>query len=245
MSIKVMAWLWDNATVEGTALLMLLAIADHANDEGQCFPSVATLARKVRVSERQAQRLILQLEQAGAIDIDRGVGRNHTSHYTIKGVASVTFTAEREQVKGDIQREKVTSSAVKGDIAMSPEPLKEPSLTTTLTTTSVVPVAKPKAEAGCVVPNIPLPVQVFKEVTGKWPARAWWEDVALVDDLGRWRTVVKEWIGRSYNPGAVVKMLKVYHDGWNDQMQAQVRVREKRTGIIIDPVTGERREVLI
>lgn len=151
MSIKIQAWVWENAAdVKGTDLLMLLAIADHANDEGICWPSVGTLAAKCRVSERQAQYIISRLEAADILEIERGVGRNHTSLYTIKGAADCTITTtERVQptapirktkvqptapigeIKGAIQREKVQSSAEKVQ-PIAPEPSIEPPITTTI-----------------------------------------------------------------------------------------------------------------
>ena len=60
MSIKWSGMVWHNSQQTGSGLLVLLAIADHANDDGICWPSVARLARMARVSERQCQRLILR-----------------------------------------------------------------------------------------------------------------------------------------------------------------------------------------
>lgn len=134
MSIKTTNWVWDHSTESGTNKLMLLAIAEYADDDGVCWPSIARLAQRVCVKERQAQRLIKQLEQSGAIEVRRGVGRNHTSVYVIKGVAEYTIPdAEKVQSctpfdagKGVIQGEKVSSRAIKGVIAMTPDPSLDP-----------------------------------------------------------------------------------------------------------------------
>ena len=146
MSVKIMSKVWEESRQTGTALLMLLAIADHANDDGVCWPSVARLAQRARVQERQAKNLIAQLEAAGELSVQRGQGRTNTSIYVVKvangdynpaDVERATHRAEQvfgilEKVqssaeKGAIQREKVQSSALKGAIAIAPEPL-EPSL---------------------------------------------------------------------------------------------------------------------
>jgi len=52
----------------------LLAIADHANDpDGLAWPSVWTVARKARLSERQAQRVLRKLRDAGLLEVvERG-----------------------------------------------------------------------------------------------------------------------------------------------------------------------------
>ena len=70
MSIKVMTWTWDNTSVGGTELLVMLALADCANDEGgHCWPSISTLARKCRIDQRTAQRVLKRLADAGLITI--------------------------------------------------------------------------------------------------------------------------------------------------------------------------------
>lgn len=67
MSIQVMSEVWAFAAQKGTKLLLLLAIADFANDEGQTFPSLATLSTKIRMSERNTQYLLRALEVEGAL----------------------------------------------------------------------------------------------------------------------------------------------------------------------------------
>lgn len=84
MSVKHMSRIWDSAPVEGTALLMLLAIADHANDDGQCWPRMERLAQKCRVSLRQARRLINQLQEQGHIETRRGGGRGNYNMIQLK-----------------------------------------------------------------------------------------------------------------------------------------------------------------
>jgi DNA-binding transcriptional regulator YhcF (GntR family) len=124
MSIKIMTWIWENSLEEGTNLLMLLAIADHANDDGVCWPSIERLAQRARVKERQAQYIIKNLEANGAIEVQRGVGRNNTSLYFVKGAPDCTFS-QKEKVQSSVK--KVQSSALKGAVAIAPEPL-EPSI---------------------------------------------------------------------------------------------------------------------
>lgn len=47
-----MTHVWDNAPFKGATLMTLLALADSANDEGWCWPSMKTLTEKTRQSER-------------------------------------------------------------------------------------------------------------------------------------------------------------------------------------------------
>lgn len=128
MSIKVTETVWEHSQQTGTALLMLQAIAWHANDNGFCWPSVATLARKCRISTRHAKRLIRQLEEAGEIAVDVGGGRGYASTYKVllvNGDMPDTVSERKGDMqgqKGDIQGKTVTSGVAKGDTATSPEP---------------------------------------------------------------------------------------------------------------------------
>jgi hypothetical protein len=87
MSIKLMTYVWDHSNHSGTELLMLLALADHANDDGLCWPSIARLAARCRLQPRQAINVLHKLEQAGDITVQRGGGRGLVSHYCVKGAA--------------------------------------------------------------------------------------------------------------------------------------------------------------
>ena len=67
MSIRLMAEVWrtDLPTVEK---MVLLVIADHANDEGtQSYPSQATIANKASISVRTVQRAVNSLVSEGYI----------------------------------------------------------------------------------------------------------------------------------------------------------------------------------
>lgn len=47
--------------------LVLLALADNANDEGECFPSIATISRRACTDERRTYRILKSLESANQI----------------------------------------------------------------------------------------------------------------------------------------------------------------------------------
>lgn len=69
MSIKVMSWVWDNSPYDGKALLVHLALADFANDSGECWPSQTTLARKARCTDRHVRDVIRMMQTDGYIEI--------------------------------------------------------------------------------------------------------------------------------------------------------------------------------
>lgn len=102
MSIEVMSRVWKHSKAEGTELLLLLAIADYADDHGVAHPYKSQLAKKCRVSERTVQRLIKKMESDGEIEIRRVDGRGNRAIIKIK-------SGKESAKKGDIQ------GAEKGD----------------------------------------------------------------------------------------------------------------------------------
>ena len=61
MSVKVMAYVWD-LELQPNKKFILLAYADHANDNGESiFPSNETVAKKTGTSVRTVQRLKKEL----------------------------------------------------------------------------------------------------------------------------------------------------------------------------------------
>jgi hypothetical protein len=83
MSIRIMSRVWDSGVTDRGELLVLLALADFCNDAGECWPAVASIARKARMDERSVRRILRKLEGAGWLTSDIGGGRHGCSRYTI------------------------------------------------------------------------------------------------------------------------------------------------------------------
>lgn len=78
-----MTLVWDSSPYKDGSLLLLLALADFANDEGVCFPGVPTLAKKCRMDDRSIRRILRKFEEDEIISIETQHGRNHTNIYHI------------------------------------------------------------------------------------------------------------------------------------------------------------------
>lgn len=85
VSIKVASRVWDLATHRrGTELLTLLALADFSDDNGESYPSLAQLAKKVRLTVRQLCHILHSLEADGDIRRMRSTGgRNRRTRYIV------------------------------------------------------------------------------------------------------------------------------------------------------------------
>lgn len=83
MSIAVQTRVWAYSNGRGSALLLLIAIADFADDNGCAFPSVETLAAKIRLDRRTTQRLMRSLEEMGELHVDTAARFNGCNLYRI------------------------------------------------------------------------------------------------------------------------------------------------------------------
>lgn len=125
VSIRLVQWVLDNSTATGHSRMVLVGLANHADDDGcNAWPSVATLARYCRVSERTIQRALKQLEADGLILVERQSGGSNgiqprwrpNRYIVVKRGDNVTPRIENG----------VTDQAKRGDTALSPELSLEP-----------------------------------------------------------------------------------------------------------------------
>lgn len=134
-----MALVWERFPSGGTSLLALLALADWANDDGgNCHPSIASIARKIRASESQARRIVHGLIQSGWVHVvgnEFGGSPKASRRYRID-IAKLEQTPSAYArgitgARGGMgARDGSHGCAKTGRIAMTPEPSVEPPITT-------------------------------------------------------------------------------------------------------------------
>lgn len=99
-----MTKVWDCPDVGGgSELLALLALADWSDDDGRCWPSIAAVAKKVRLKPRQAQRVIHKLIKNGLVIVagnSNGGAPGTTRQYRIN-LDRLTGVADDTGVMGD------------------------------------------------------------------------------------------------------------------------------------------------
>lgn len=88
MSIKVMTAVFDRYPNGGGEMLLALALADHASDDGtRVYPSVKALAEKTRQSERTVQYQLRRMQEIGWLQLASAGngGRSMATEYRISG----------------------------------------------------------------------------------------------------------------------------------------------------------------
>jgi len=152
MSVKAMTWVWEHSQHKGSALLVLLAIADMANDDGDCWPGVGRLAQKCRMKERNLQLILRALETSGELQTflndgtQTATGKTNRYHLpvvegvqsSVKGVIQITpLTVQRGDPECTPSEQGVIQNAplptARGDqdctpgvIQITPDPKVEP-----------------------------------------------------------------------------------------------------------------------
>jgi len=72
VSVRAVSLVWERSRAKGSELLVLLAIADYAHDDGRdAWPSEQTLAAKSRMTDRQVRNVLRRLEAEGEIVIEK------------------------------------------------------------------------------------------------------------------------------------------------------------------------------
>lgn len=92
MSVKIMSRVWEKSNQNGSALLLLLALADWSNDDGVSWYGLKRLYKKMRMSERNTQRLISELCMTNELFVLQG--GNATYHTNVYFVTTSMDQAE-------------------------------------------------------------------------------------------------------------------------------------------------------
>lgn len=78
-----MSHIWEAGPKATVDRFVLLALADFCNDAGECWPSIPTLARKVRMTDRGVRIIVHRLCDEGWLAIDTAAGPKGVNLYRI------------------------------------------------------------------------------------------------------------------------------------------------------------------
>lgn len=201
MSIYALARVWDHSQQRGTALLLLLAMADRADELGVCWAGANWLAGRARLARRQTIRTIQALEEAGEIVVVRSRrpnGQNIVNHYIVgSGATPELMSAAQERIRelldmrgGSVIHDTSVAEDTRGSVA---EDTREGGLhdTTIVAGMTPDPYSYPEDKEGDQLPSASLlwraaldelEPQMARATFRQWleGTRARWDDGALV-----------------------------------------------------------------
>lgn len=112
---------WAATVGDHTDKLVLLSLADNANDAGECYPSLTSVAKRCEISKRTAIRAIQSLAEKGHLTQISRPGRNSTYHIHPNTSDNVTPVSQSHQCTGVTS---VTESPTGDNVTPLPLPYK-------------------------------------------------------------------------------------------------------------------------
>lgn len=241
MSLRATLWALDQAPVnDPTEKLILIAMADWANDDGQgVWPSVETISRRAVCDARTVQRKLRALETAGLIQkdtefvdpryfaiptnrrptiwrlrLDRTAPPRGDSVSPLGQPASTNGQVKRGDTQTPLIQPGVTGTAARGDATVSPNPSVDPTDHQTASQSGpalrVVEGGKGKKRTGFKNPE----TEVADEIV-----TAWWDtlgDIKPIESFMQIRTNVAKAIKAGHPREAVAAALTRTHtDGYS------------------------------
>lgn len=84
MSLDATRWAWQQAITRSTDKLVLLSLADRANESHQCYPSIQRLASDTGCDRKTVMQAVRRLEESGLIEAAKARGKG--TNYQLIGV---------------------------------------------------------------------------------------------------------------------------------------------------------------
>jgi hypothetical protein len=95
VSVKAISSVWQHSEQKSGALLVELAIADFADDQGRAWPAIETLAKKARMTSRNVNYIIEKKLKPAGLVIEKNAGPHRANLYrlciNVKGEADCTL----------------------------------------------------------------------------------------------------------------------------------------------------------
>lgn len=178
---------WPLQGMSGPQKAVLISLADNANDEGVCWPSVARIAERTCLAERTVQTAIKWLCQVGLLSIRERMGRS--TMYTLTPAAYAPPQEPHPAAAAPPPPQLTTETPA----AAAPRTVIEPSSELSSLGEDGAPrkISKPKCPVQAIVdlfnftiPEFPRVVMLTKDRIAKIGAR--WNESDVHQDLNFW-----------------------------------------------------------
>lgn len=83
MSIRLINKVFESETLGPTERLIMLALADHADESGRCYPSIHRLCKRTGLKERSVQANLKKLSDQGYLKTIIGGGKGKANLYMV------------------------------------------------------------------------------------------------------------------------------------------------------------------
>ncbi|WP_339429590.1 helix-turn-helix domain-containing protein [Pseudomonas taetrolens] len=187
MSTIIMSACWPLQGMSGPQKAVLISLADNANDEGFCWPSVARISERTCLAERTVQSAIKWLTLSGILSVRERMGRS--TMYTLTPAAY----APQQQAHPAAAAPSPPQLTTQTPAAAAPRTVIEPSIEPSplVGGDESLKVSKAKCSPQAIVdlfnktiPEFPQVVMLTKERIERIKAR--WNDSVVHQDMDFW-----------------------------------------------------------
>ena len=160
MSIKFMVWAWE-LHLPASTKLVLLALADHADDHGICWPGIVGVAEKCTLSERSVQRHVQDMVSRGLLRVEErfrpdGSRSSNRYHLLLAGGGDIKSPGGCQADRGLVTESHhpvTTASPLDTSLETSLETTEEISLHRSVASVQMYAREKPKADTKAPTPS--------------------------------------------------------------------------------------------
>ena len=129
MSIHYISQAWKTPVADAKAKLVLLKLADNANDEGVAWPHIETIAAETGLARSSVFKALNELEESGIVERHRG--RNEVIYTIQKSVLETSRSPQRRPLEvrtGDLPYIKEPSIEHIGEEEEKPKRFQKPTI---------------------------------------------------------------------------------------------------------------------
>jgi hypothetical protein len=251
MSIKLMDKVWRSHISDARLKLLVLAIADAANDDGECWPKIDTLAEKIDRKTRQTQRLMRQLETNGWLSREvrsRKDGLQTSNMYVLHANKLPSAALSHVDTPTLSHVDTPTLSHVDTpSMNLHIEPSCEPSDRNSVSIGAApsagapAPVSAPSKQSKAKRPK-PEPdsrkdhwaIKTIRECTQRYPEKILWDDIIKAtgekDETKKLTACIKVWLARGFNKNNSAGYINWFKNGIPENRSKAQQVAEMNSG---------------
>ena len=189
MSIRIMSMVFDASGMTSTQKLVMLALADHANEEGKSiYPSVQRVCDKTALGERVVRRTLSELrgEDVGLIRVVRKSKFHSTTEYAINVKNLRSLVVERPALDAPLESERPALNAERPALNAPKSSVNHQTTDAVKKTDRARPDERAILTAFCEESGIPEPhPNTMKE--NKSAAALWWQPIRRMCGLANGR----------------------------------------------------------
>lgn len=201
MSVRLMGIVWDMDLPLGEKMV-LLKLADRANDDGECWPGQESLAKQCSMTDRALRDNLAKIKERGLVEVEmrRKGNRQATNLYRLTLQPEDTSASKHEKTPSQPEVSSASKQVSAGslrqfqpevcDIAYKEEPSVEPPVVVTSVTTPPRVASKLESPEDRKIEFDPVD-QIFVNISAEQMAQ--WEDAYRGLDVDAELTRAEAW----------------------------------------------------